>query len=41
MILDGQALELVDDILAVIPIPDWTVREALTDAVTRICRDLR
>lgn len=41
MLLDGQALELVHDILQVIPIDGWKVRDALMDAVTDICQHLR
>lgn len=41
MLLDGQALELVHDILQVIPVEGWSVRQALTDAVSDICQHFR
>lgn len=41
MLLDGQALELVHDILEIMPIDGWTVRNALTHAMALICTHLR
>lgn len=41
MLLDGQPLELVDDILQVIPVADWSARNAFTDAMSTICQHLR
>ena len=41
MLLDGQALELVHDILQVIPVDGWSVRNALTDAVSDVCQHFR
>ncbi|XP_067933304.1 NBAS subunit of NRZ tethering complex-like [Watersipora subatra] len=41
MLLEGQVLELVDDILQVMQVDGWTVRHALNDAVLIICAHLR
>lgn len=41
MLLDGQVLELVQDVLEVMPIEQWTVREALSEAMLVICTHLR
>lgn len=41
MLLDGEALELVHDILEIMPVESWTVRDALTDAMSTVCTHFR